>query len=93
MSLVLGKLYENNIKIKKKCYMTKHTLKRVILIGNPYLVPRLNNNEIWTKRIGDFGLGQSIRNCMKFKEKYYLTKLSSMRVISTRNLLFHPMIR
>ena len=89
----LGKSVQTCMKFKEKCYLMKHTSMKVISIGNLYFVPRLDDNEIWTKKMGEFGLGQSIRNCMKIKEQFYLMKLTSMRVISIGNLLFFPKIR
>ena len=38
-SLVLGKVYKNFPKMKKKCYFTKPTSKRVISTETSYLVP------------------------------------------------------
>ena len=43
--------------------------------------------------MGRIGFGQSVQNCSKIKEKFYFTKPSSKRVISTGNDLFGPMIR
>ena len=40
-SLVLGKWYENNPKIKEECYFTNRTLKRVISIGNSLIGPKI----------------------------------------------------
>ena len=39
VSLVLGKVYENYPKIKKKCYFTKPTSKRVISTRNHLFGP------------------------------------------------------
>ena len=39
--LVLGKVYENRPKIKKKSYFTKLILKRVISIGNHLFGPKI----------------------------------------------------
>ena len=39
VSLVFDKVYENCLKIKKKCYFTKLTSKGVISTGAAYLVP------------------------------------------------------
>ena len=38
VSLVFYKVYEKFLKIKKKCYFTNLTSKRVISTGNPYLI-------------------------------------------------------
>ena len=40
-SLVLGKVYENNTKIKEKCYFMKLTSKRIILIRNHLFDPNI----------------------------------------------------
>ena len=45
----------------KKRYFTKLTSKRIISTGNPFLVPKYVNNEIWTKNIGVFHFGQCVR--------------------------------
>ena len=39
--LVLGKVYENYPKSEEKCYFTKLTSKRVILIGNHLFGPKI----------------------------------------------------
>ena len=44
------------------------------------------------KKWSTFGFGQIARNRMKIKEKCYLTKLKSKRVISIGNFLFGPKI-
>ena len=41
VSLVLGKVYENCIKIKEKRYFTKLTSKSVISTGNPLFGPKI----------------------------------------------------
>ena len=70
----------------------KLTSKRVISRGNLYLVPRYDNNEIWTKKLVSFVLGKVYENNQKIKKKCYFMKLTWKRVISSRNLLFGPTI-
>ena len=41
VSLILGKVYENCLKIKEKCYVTKLTSKRVISTGNHLFGPKI----------------------------------------------------
>ena len=45
------------------------------------------------KKCPSLFLGKLFESSSKIKEKCYLTKLTSKRVISTRNLLFVPKIR
>ena len=92
--MVLGKVYENCPKIKKK----------VLFYETNFEVRNANQKPlIWSqdKIITKFGqkkyvslvLGKVYENCLKIKEKCYMTKLTSKRVISTGNPLFGPKIR
>ena len=62
---VLDKLYENCPKSKEKCYFTKLTSIVVISTGTTYLVQRLDNNIIWSKKMDEFGFWQSVRKLSK----------------------------
>ena len=41
------------------------------------MVPRYDNSEIWTKKIGEFGFGKSAQKLPKINEKCYFTELTS----------------
>ena len=88
-----GKVYENCPKIKKKVLFYKSYFEE----GN------INQKPLtWShyKIITKFGqiffmslvLGKVNKNSPKIKEKRYFTKLTSKRVISSRNHLFGPNI-
>ena len=51
-SLVLGKVYENDTKIKEKCYFMKLTSKRVITIRNLLFGPKIRQLQNLNKRNG-----------------------------------------
>ena len=77
--LFLGKVYEKGPKIKKNCYFTKPTSKKVISTENNLFGPKK-----WVSLV----LGEVYKNCTKIKEKCYFPKLILKRVISTVNHLF-----
>ena len=78
MSFVFGKVYENCVETKKKCYFTKPTSNRSNINRKPH---------IWfyyeiimkfrPKKWGCFILAKVYENCPKIKEKRYFTKLTS----------------
>ena len=50
--------------VKKKYYVTKLSSKRVILTGN-HLFGRLDNNEFWSKKMGEFDFWQRVRKLLE----------------------------
>ena len=80
VSLVLGKVYENCQKIKKRCYFTRLTSKIVILTRNHLFVQKIVMKYGLKKWVGlDFG--KVYENYSKIKENCYFAKLTSKRVI------------
>ena len=91
--MVLGKVYENSMKIYEKCNFTKPILKKVISIRNLLSGPKIDNNEIWAKKQVSMDSATVYENCPKINEKWYFTKLTSKIGISTKNTLFGHKIR
>ena len=84
-SFVLGKVYENSTKIMETFYFMKHTSKRVISTRNYLFVEDKIITKFGQKKLASLVLGKVYKNSMKIKEKCYFMKLTSKRVISTRN--------
>ena len=93
VSLVLGKEFENCLKIKEKYYLMKLTSKsninwKLLILFKYKIVMKFG-----PKKRASLVIGKVFENCPNIKENCYFTKHTSTRVISTRNHLFGSMIR
>ena len=92
-SLVLGKVYKNCLKIKKKILFYEINFEesnikwKLLILSQDKIITKFEQKK-WASLV----LRKVFENCTKIKEKCYLTKLISNSVISTGNLLFGPKI-
>ena len=72
-----------------KTYFKESNINWKPLIWSKYKIITKFEPKKWASLV----LGKVYKNCPKIKKKFYFTKLTSKRVISTGNHLFGPNIR
>ena len=70
-------------------YFEEGNINQKPLIWSHYKIVKKFGSKKWVSLV----LGKVYKNCLKIKEKFYFTKLTSKRVIPTTNHLFGPSIR